>query len=82
VAEWQTRMVQDHVLARVWRFNSSLRHQVGNILAQRMTHEARRETDQPHGFSFFGDRHWPAAVPFLPAEQLPSCDAQVVVELV
>gem|GEM_PF-4763439 len=27
VAEWQTRMVQDHVLARVWKFDSSLRHQ-------------------------------------------------------
>ena len=24
---WQTRMVQVHVLARVWRFKSSLRHQ-------------------------------------------------------
>ena len=26
VAEWQTRVVQDHVPARVWRFDSSLRH--------------------------------------------------------
>ena len=25
---WQTRMVQVHVLARVWRFKSSLRHQI------------------------------------------------------
>ena len=28
VAEWQTRMVQDHVPARVCEFDSRLRHQI------------------------------------------------------
>ena len=28
VAEWQTRMVQDHVPARAWGFNSPLRHHI------------------------------------------------------
>jgi hypothetical protein len=29
---WQTRMVQVHVLARVWGFESLLRHQIHRII--------------------------------------------------
>src|SRR5580698_1661626 len=32
---WQTRMVQVHVLARVWRFKSSLRHQNPSSILER-----------------------------------------------
>lgn len=51
VAEWQTRMVQDHVSARTWGFNSPLRHHT--ILAHQIERETRcgRQSDCVHKLS-------------------------------
>ena len=58
VAEWQTRMVQVHVPARAWGFNSPLPHQIADPRCRRAGgqtvpggYAARVPAAQPQEFS-------------------------------